>query len=96
MRPVSRSIRALAGALLLVAATVSLSNCGGISGSEFSGGGTGGTGISTAAISGFGSVVMNGVHYRTDDNVAPGSRRKKCSTGRTIPVGRTATSSRWG
>ena len=82
MRPVSRSIRALAGALLLVAATVSLSNCGGISGSEFSGGGTGGTGISTAAISGFGSVVMNGVHYRTDDNVAPGFKTKKVLNGK--------------
>ena len=82
MRPVSRSIRALAGALLLAAATVFLSTCGGIGGSEFSGGGTGGTGISTAAISGFGSVVMNGVHYRTDNNVAPGFKTKKVVNGK--------------
>lgn len=82
MRPVSRSIRALAGALLLAAVTVYLSTCGGIGGSEFSGGGTGGTGISTAAISGFGSVVMNGVHYRTDDNVAPGFKTKKVLNGK--------------
>ena len=82
MRPVSRSIRALAGALLLAAATVFLSTCGGIGGSEFSGGGTGGTGISTAAISGFGSVVMNGAHYRTDNNVAPGFKTKKVLNGK--------------
>ena len=81
MRPVSRSIRALAGALLLAAATVFLSTCGGIGGSEFSGGGTGGTGISTAAISGFGSVVVNNVHFRTDDEVAPGFHTKKMSNG---------------
>jgi len=82
MRPVSRSIWALAGAMLLAAVTVFLSTCGGIGGSEFSGGGTGGTGISTAAISGFGSVVLNGVHYRTDNNVAPGFKTKKVLNGK--------------
>jgi hypothetical protein len=81
MISVRRSIRALAGALLLASFAVSLSTCGGIGGSELSGGGTGGTGISTGAISGFGSVVVNGVHYRTDDEVAPGFQTKKIARG---------------
>jgi hypothetical protein len=53
----------------------------GIGGSDFAGGGTGGTGISTGSISGFGSIVMNGVHYRTDDDVSPGFRTKKMARG---------------
>ena len=81
MKLVRRSIRALAGALLLASVTFSLSTCGGTGGSEFSGGGTGGTGISTGSISGFGSVVMNGVHYRTDEEVSPGFRTKKITRG---------------
>jgi len=81
MKPARRSIRALTGALLLAAATFSLSTCSGIGGSEYSGGGTGGTGISTGSISGFGSVVMNGTHYYTDDAVSPGFRTKKISKG---------------
>jgi hypothetical protein len=81
MKPVRRSIRALAGALLLASVTLSLSTCGGTGGTEFSGGGTGGTGISTGSISGFGSVVMNGVHYRTDNEVSPGFRTKKMARG---------------
>jgi hypothetical protein len=80
MIPVRRSIRALAGALLLASTAFSLSTCG-TGGTELSGGGTGGTGISTASISGFGSVVMNGVHYRTDDEVSPGFRTKKITRG---------------
>jgi hypothetical protein len=82
MIPVRRSFRALGGALLLASAAFSLSTCGGIGGSEFSGGGTGGTGISTGSISGFGSVVVNGVHFRTDNNVAPGFMTKKLSNGK--------------
>lgn len=81
MTPERRSIRALAGALLLASAAFSLTTCGGIGGSEFSGGGTGGTGISTGSVSGFGSVVVNGVHYRTDDEVYPGFRTKKITRG---------------
>jgi hypothetical protein len=53
----------------------------GSSGFDVAGGGTGGTGISTGAISGFGSVVVNGVHFRTDDDVAPGFKTKKVSRG---------------
>jgi hypothetical protein len=64
---------------LLLLTFLSLS-CG-IGGSDFAGGGTGGTGISTGSISGFGSVVMNGVHYRTDDEVSPGFRTKKMARG---------------
>ena len=82
MNPVRRSFRALAGALLLASVTVSLSTCGGIGGSEFAGGGTGGTGISTGSISGFGSVVMNGAHFRTDNNVTPGFKTKKVLNGK--------------
>ena len=47
----------------------------------FAGGGTGGTGISTGAVSGYGSVVVNNVHFRTDDEVAPGFHTKKMSNG---------------
>jgi Domain of unknown function (DUF5666) len=64
---------------LLLLTFLSLS-CG-IGGSDFAGGGTGGTGISTGSISGFGSVVVNGVHYRTDDEVSPGFRTKKITRG---------------
>ncbi len=64
---------------LLLLTFLSLS-CG-IGGSDFAGGGTGGTGISTGSISGFGSVVMNGVRYRTDDEVSPGFRTKKMARG---------------
>ena len=76
MITVRRSIRALAVALLLASVTVSLSTCGGIGGSEFAGGGTGGTGISTGAVSGYGSVVVNDVHYNTN------AKTKKFSNGK--------------
>jgi hypothetical protein len=52
-------------------ASFTFSTCGG-TGSDLAGGGTGGTGISTGSITGFGSVVMNGVHFLTDNEVAPG------------------------
>lgn len=81
MHPVRRTIRLLHGALLLAAITFSLSTCSGNGGTDYSGGGTGGTGISTGSISGFGSVVMNGTHYYTDNAVAPGFRTKKISKG---------------
>jgi hypothetical protein len=64
---------------LLLLSFLSLS-CG-IGGSDFAGGGTGGTGISTGAVSGFGSVVVNDVHFRTDNNVAPGFRTEKKVNG---------------
>jgi len=64
---------------LLLLTFLSLS-CG-IGGSDFAGGGTGGTGISTGAVSGYGSVVVNNVHFRTDDEVAPGFHTKKMSNG---------------
>jgi hypothetical protein len=81
MITVRRSIQAFAVALLLASVTASLSTCSGIGGSEFAGGGTGGTGISTGAVSGYGSVVVNDVHYRTDDEVSPGFRTKKITRG---------------
>ena len=85
MITVRRSIQALVVALLLASVTVSLSTCGGIGGSEFAGGGTGGTGISTGSISGFGSVVMNGVHYRTDNASGPRVPDEKIHEGQGGP-----------
>ena len=67
MSPTRRTARLLIGVLLLTLASFTFSTCGG-TGSDLAGGGTGGTGISTGSISGFGSVVMNGVHYHTDNN----------------------------
>jgi hypothetical protein len=64
---------------VLLLAFLSLS-CG-IGGSDFAGGGTGGTGISAGAVTGFGSVEVNGVHFRTDNNVAPGFRTEKKVNG---------------
>jgi Domain of unknown function (DUF5666) len=81
MNAMMRSIRVLAGVLLLAAVTFSFSTCGGIGGSDFAGGGTGGTGISTGSVTGFGSVVMNGVHFRTDSDVAPKFKTKKLVNG---------------
>ena len=71
MRPLRRTARLLTAILLLTAASFAFYTCGG-TGSDFAGGGTGGTGISSGSITGFGSVVMNGVHFLTDNNVAPG------------------------
>lgn len=72
MIPAGRIPRLRTGVPVLLLAFLSLS-CGG--GSDFAGGGTGGTGISTGTISDFGSVVVNGVHFRTD------SRTKKLFNG---------------
>lgn len=47
-----------------------ISSCGG-GATDLAGGGTGGTGISTGSITGFGSVVVNGMHYLTDHEVSP-------------------------
>jgi hypothetical protein len=71
MSPKGKTARLLIGALLLTLASFTFSTCGG-SGTDLAGGGVSGTGVSTGAITGFGSVVMNGVHFLTDSNVAPG------------------------
>jgi hypothetical protein len=60
---------------------MTISSCGSSGIGDLAGGGTGGTGISTGAITGFGSVMMNGAHYKTDDEVAPGFRTKKIVKG---------------
>jgi hypothetical protein len=57
--------------LLLTLASFTFSACG-VSSTDLAGGGSSGTGVSTGSITGFGSVVMNGVHYLTDSDVAPG------------------------
>lgn len=79
MNPAGRIPRLRAWVPFLLLAFLSLS-CG-IGGTDYAGGGTGGTGISTGAVSGFGSVVVNGVPFRTDNNVAPGFRTKKVVNG---------------
>ncbi len=71
MRSMRRFSRLLIGVLYLTLASFTFSTCGG-TGSDLAGGGTGGTGISTGSVTGFGSVVMNGVEFLTDDDVAPG------------------------
>jgi hypothetical protein len=68
---------------LLLLAFLSVS-CG-VGGTDFAGGGTGGTGISTGAVSGFGSVVVNGVHFRTD-NAKKLLNGKEDNSGRTDNV----------
>ncbi len=75
-----QTARFLIGVLILTMASFSFSSCGG-SGIDLAGGGTSGTGVSTGAISGFGSVVMNGVHYLTDSEVAPDFITHKFSHG---------------
>ncbi len=71
MNPMRRTSRLLIGMLLLTLASLTFSTCGG-TGTDLAGGGSSGTGVSTGSITGFGSVVMNGVHYLTDSQVATG------------------------
>ncbi len=59
--------RAPAAAAILLA-SLSLSGCGGGAAALFAGGGIGGTGFSTGAIIAFGSVIVNGVEFQTNDN----------------------------
>jgi len=80
MIPAGRIPRLRTGIPVLLLAFLSFS-CG-IGGSDFAGGGTGGTGISSGAISGFGSVVVNDVHFRTD------AKTKKLVNGVTDSSGR--------
>jgi hypothetical protein len=61
----------LIGVLLLTLVSFTFSTCGG-GGFDLAGGGSSGTGLSTGSITGFGSVIMNGAHYLTDSQVAPG------------------------
>ncbi len=68
----------LSAVVSLSFAIASLSSCGGSDSGDLAGGGTGGTGISTGAVTGFGSVVMNGIHYQTD---GPGFKTKKIVRG---------------
>lgn len=56
--------RLLAAAILL--ATSVLAGCGG-GGTTLAGGGTSGTGITQGSVTGFGSVIVNGVHFDTDN-----------------------------
>jgi hypothetical protein len=80
MNPMRRTSRLLIGMLLLTLASFTFSTCGG-SGIDLAGGGSSGTGVSTGSITGFGSVVMIGVHYLTDSDVAPDFITHKFSHG---------------
>ncbi len=66
-----QTARYLIGVLLLTLVSFTFSTCGG-TGTDLAGGGSSGTGVSTGSITGFGSVIMNGAHYLTDSQVAPG------------------------
>jgi len=80
MSPKGQTARFLIGVLLLTLASFTFSNCGG-TGVDLAGGGVSGTGVSTGAITSFGSVEMNGVHYLTDSDVAPDFITHKTSHG---------------
>ena len=69
--PMRRTSRLLIGALLLTLTAFTFSTCGG-AGTDLAGGGSSGTGVSTGAITDFGSVFMNGMEFLTDSQVAPG------------------------
>lgn len=70
----------LAIVFFLSLALMTASSCGDEVG-DLAGGGTGGTGISTGPITGFGSVILNNAHYNTDDEVGPGFKTKKIIKG---------------
>ena len=80
MSPKGQTARLLIGVLLLTLASFTFSTCGG-TGIDLAGGGVSGTGVSTGAITSFGSVEMNGVHYLTDSDVAPDFVTHKMSHG---------------
>ena len=80
MNPKGKIARFLIGVLLLMLASFTFSTCGG-TGIDLAGGGVSGTGVSSGAITSFGSVVCNGVHYLTDSDVAPGFVTHKMSHG---------------
>ena len=67
MSPMGKTARLLIGVLLLTLASFTFSSCGG-TGIDLAGGGVSGTGVSTGAITSFGSVETCGVHYLTDNN----------------------------
>lgn len=64
----------------LLAISLLASGCGG-GAALFAGGGIGGTGLSTGVIAAFGSVVIDDVHYLTDNQVGPRFRTMKIVEG---------------
>lgn len=57
-----------ANVVLSIVAAASLAACGGATGGgDVASGGTGGTGISYGSVSGFGSVIVNGVRFNTSN-----------------------------
>ncbi len=80
MRHRGQTTRLLIGVVLLTLVSFTFAACGGGS-LDLAGGGTSGTGVSTGSITGFGSVVMNGVHFLTDGEVAPGFTTMKMFMG---------------
>ena len=57
----SRILNTIAGLLI----GLSLASCGGGNGTQVAEGGIGGTGISWGSVTGFGSIIVNGVHFDT-------------------------------
>jgi hypothetical protein len=72
MNPKGQTGRYLTGVVLLTLVSFTFPSCGGSGGVDLAGGGVSGSGVSTGAISGFGSVFMNGMEFFTDSQVAPG------------------------
>jgi hypothetical protein len=68
MNPKGQTARYLTGVLLLTLASFTFPGCGGSGGVDLAGGGVSGSGVSTGAVSGFGSVFMNGMEFFTDGN----------------------------
>lgn len=68
MNRAMRHIRRFAATLLFSLPLLSLSGCGGAVVGLVAGGGIGGTGFTTGAIIAFGSVIVNGVEFQTNDN----------------------------
>lgn len=78
-----------AGASLVI----SLAGCGGTGGGHTAGGGTGGTGTSIGTITGFGSIIVNGVHFdessanvTINDATSGGGDHKGLKIGMTVKV----------
>jgi cytoskeletal protein CcmA (bactofilin family) len=80
MSPKGQTARLLIGVFLLTSVSFSFSSCGGTS-FDLAGGGVSGTGVSTGAITDFGSVFMNGMEFFTDGNVGEGFVTKKTFMG---------------
>lgn len=87
----SRIMKILTGLVI----TILLASCG--SGTQVAEGGIGGTGISTGTVTGFGSIIVNGVHFDTasalviKDDDTPVTNINDADINQLISVGMTVT-----